>query len=67
LRQLPGLGVQGLDDVGVCGRDRLAPEFHGGVISPPPGCQEAGEMANRLICSARDSLPFAVWTARRSE
>jgi hypothetical protein len=32
-------GVQGLDDVGGSGRDRLAPEFHGGVISPPPGCQ----------------------------
>ncbi len=37
--------------------------FMVGVISSLPGSQETGTMANRLICSTRDSLPLAVWTA----
>ena len=55
----PGLGglayprVQGLDDVGVFGGDRRTFEFHGGVISSPPGSQNTGKMANRSICSTR--------------
>jgi RNA polymerase sigma factor (sigma-70 family) len=37
--------------------------FMVGVISSPPGSQNTGKMANRLICSTRDSLPLAVSTA----
>ena len=37
--------------------------FMVGVISSPPGSQNAGTMANRLICSTRDSLPLALSTA----
>src|SRR5690349_13873844 len=37
--------------------------FMVGVSSPPPGSQDTGRMANGLICSTRDSLPFAFCTA----
>jgi len=37
--------------------------FMVGVSSSPPGAQNAGTMAWRLICSARDRVPLAVWTA----
>ena len=37
--------------------------FMVGVISSPPGSQESGKMANRLICSTRDSPLLAVRTA----
>jgi len=37
--------------------------FMVGVISSPPGSQNAGTMANRLTCSTRDNLPLAFSTA----
>jgi hypothetical protein len=37
--------------------------FMVGVISSPPGSQETGTMANRLICSTRDRLALAPSTA----
>jgi hypothetical protein len=50
LRRLACRGVQGLDDVGVAGRDRVAPEFHGGdlVAAGLPGDRQDGEPLDLL-------------------
>ena len=56
LRRLACLGVQGLDDAGVSGRDRLAPEFEGGgdlVAAGLPGDQQDGALS---FCSTWDSV-----------
>jgi hypothetical protein len=51
LRRLACRRVQGLDDVGVSGRDRLAPESHGGgdlVAAGLPGDRQDGEPLDLL-------------------
>ena len=48
---------------GVSGRDGLALEFYGGGDLIAAGLPGHRRMANRLVCSTRDSAPLAVWTA----